>query len=70
VTSHSTLYQLIESRLPGTLADYIATGLSAGKSWRTLADDVERDTDCRVTFETLRRWFANRIEVTTTVRVA
>lgn len=63
MTQTSTLYQLIEARLDVSLADYVAAGLSARKSWRTLADEIETATGCQVSFETLRGWFADRITV-------
>jgi hypothetical protein len=62
------LYQLIEARLDGSLADYVAAGLSARKGWRTIARDIETETGCNVSFETLRGWFADRIQIE--VRVA
>lgn len=68
VTQPTALYQLIEARLDCSLAEYVAAGLSARKSWRTLAADVERQTGCEVSWETLRNWFRDRIEIT--VRVA
>jgi hypothetical protein len=55
------MYQLIEARLDGSLAEYVAAGLSARKGWRTIAADIERDTGCAVSFETLRGWFTDRI---------
>lgn len=70
MTQPTALYQLIEARLDGSFADYVAAGLTARKSWRTIAAEIERETGCTVSFETLRNWFADRIEVTTTVRVA
>ena len=63
MTQRTTLYQLIEARLDVSLADYVASGLSARKSWRTLAADIERDTECVVSWETLRSWFKGRIQV-------
>jgi hypothetical protein len=63
VTQPTTLYQLIEAHLDGTLADYVAAGLSARKSWRTIAAEIERDTNCLVSFETLRDWFKDRIQI-------
>jgi len=63
VTQPSHLYQLIEARLDVSLAEYVAAGLSARKSWRTLAIDIETATGCHVSFETLRGWFTDRITV-------
>ncbi len=59
----TNLYQLIEARLDGSFADYVAAGLSARKSWRTLAEEIEQDTGCQVSFETLRSWFSDRIQI-------
>lgn len=63
MTQPTTLYRLIEARLDVSLAEYVAAGLSARKGWRTIAADIERDTDCVVAYETLRGWFAGRITV-------
>ena len=63
MTQPTSLYQLIEARLGISLAEYVAAGLSARKGWRTIAADIERDTDCVVTYETLRGWFKDRITV-------
>lgn len=67
----STLYQLIEVRLADrTLADYVAAGLSARKSWRTIAQDIEDETGCKVAWETLRGWFKDRIQVQVEVKIS
>lgn len=63
MTQQSTLYQLIEARLDVSLAEYVAAGLSARKSWRILAADIEQETNCVVSWETLRNWFKDRITV-------
>lgn len=63
MTQPTALYLLIEARLPVSLAEYVAAGLSARKGWRTLAADIERDTGCVVAYETLRNWFRDRITV-------
>lgn len=63
----SPLYQLIESRLEGTLADLIASRRPAA-SWREIADEIKATTDVDVSAEALRLWFAGRITVE--VRVA
>lgn len=63
MTQPSHLYQLIEARLDVSLADYVSVGLSARKSWRTIAQEIESVTGCHVSFETLRGWFSDRITV-------
>lgn len=63
MTHQTTLYKLIEARLDGSLAEYVAAGLSARKGWRKIAADIERDTDCEVSWQTLSNWFRDRIEV-------
>jgi len=63
VTQPTTLYQLIEARLDVSLAEYVAAGLTARKGWRTIAAEIERDTECVVSFETLRSWFKDRLQV-------
>ena len=57
------MYQLIEARLDVSLAEYVAAGLSARKGWRTIAADIERETQCVVAYETLRGWFKDRIQI-------
>jgi hypothetical protein len=60
----SRLYMLIEKRIEGTLADFIAAR-RATKSWATMAAELAEITgpDYAVSDETLRRWFADRITV-------
>lgn len=67
MTQQSTLYQLIEARLDVSLAEYVAAGLSARKSWRTLAAEIEQQTQCVVSWETLRGWFKDRIQINVSV---
>jgi hypothetical protein len=64
----SQRYMLIERKLDGTLADFIAHG-RATKSWTAMAAELEELTGYKVSDETLRRWFADRIEVVSTVVV-
>lgn len=64
----SRLYQMIEDRLEGqTLAEYVAQN-KVHKTWRELAADLNEKTSAGVSHETLRLWFARRIQ--TTIRVA
>lgn len=59
--SHPTpTYQLIEDRLDGTFADFIA-GRRPHTSWRDIAAEIQTMTGVAVTHETLRTWFADRI---------
>jgi hypothetical protein len=62
------LYHEIEQRLPGTLAKFVEQHY-AGSSWTALAAKLEAITGIGVSDETLRRWFADRIEVKTKVTV-
>lgn len=62
----SVLYQLIESRLPGTLAEYVAEK-RATTSWRTMAADLEDRTGVQVNHETLRLWFVDRLQTVVVV---
>jgi hypothetical protein len=66
----SPLYQLIESQIDGTLAEFVAAR-RASSSWAEMAEELSQKTGRKVSDETLRRWFANRItvKVTKTVRV-
>lgn len=67
MTQPSILYQLIEARLDSSLADFVAARWPR-KSWQKIADEIEAATGLTVTKETLRQWFANRIEVRAFVR--
>lgn len=59
------LYRLVEDRLDGSLAEYVAQR-RATTSWRTMAADLTAQTGVHVTYETLRGWFAHRIRTTVT----
>jgi len=61
------LYRIIEDRLDGTLAEYVARN-RASMSWRVMAADLEEQTGVEVSHEILRQWFAHRLQVE--VRVA
>lgn len=67
MTEPSILYQLIEARLDSTLADFV-TARWPTKGWQKIADDIREATGLTVTRETLRHWFAERIEVRAFVR--
>lgn len=62
----SRLYRLIEDRLEGTLADFVGARRPA-TSWAAIADELHEKTGIEVSWESLRRWFVDRIEVTVTV---
>lgn len=64
----SLRYVLIERKLDGTLADFVAARVVA-KSWTAMAAELQELTGYKVSHETLRRWFAGRIEVVSTVVV-
>lgn len=65
----SPLYRLIEERLNGTLLDFVLERWPAS-GWRKIAEDIKQETEIEVSYNTLRSWFVDRFEVTTTVRVA
>ena len=69
MTKQSRLYNLIEERLDGTLAELIEARRPA-TSWRDIAAEVTEKTRIPVSDEALRLWFADRITVETVVRVA
>jgi hypothetical protein len=62
------LYRLIEERLDGTLAEFIAARWP-GSGWRKIADEITELTQITVSYATLRLWFADRIDVETKVTV-
>lgn len=62
----SRLYRLIEERLDGTLADYVAARRPAA-SWKSMAAELTATTGIEVSWESLRTWFADRIQISVTV---
>lgn len=62
----SRLYRLIEERLDGTLAEYVASRRPAA-SWKTMAAELTATTGVEVSWESLRSWFADRIQIQVTV---
>lgn len=69
MTQESPLYQLIESRLDGTLPELIAKRRPA-VSWVAIAAEIKALTDTTVSDETLRLWFADRVQVEFEVTVS
>lgn len=69
MTQPSTLYRLAEAGLDEALTDFIATR-RPHTSWREIAEELAAKSGVTVHEETLRLWFAGRITVETTVRVA
>lgn len=67
MTQPTPLYRLVEVALGRKLDDYVAENRAA-MSWRAMAADLSQRTGETVTYETLRSWFADRIETTVTVR--
>lgn len=63
----SQLYRLVEERIDGTLAEYVAAS-RPHKTWRAMSDELHEKTGIRVSWESLRVWFADRIQVEVTVR--
>jgi hypothetical protein len=59
----------IEQALNRPLSGFIAEQRAAGISWRDIANEITRQTKIQVNRETLRLWFADRIEVKTEVTV-
>lgn len=53
---------MVEKRLDGTLADFVAAR-RATKSWTAIAAEISEATDILVSDETVRRWFADRITI-------
>jgi hypothetical protein len=51
---------LIERKLGSTLADFVAAR-RATTSWTAMAVELTEKTGYKVSDETLRRWFADRI---------
>lgn len=62
----SRLYRLIEERLDGTLAEYVASRRPA-VSWKAMAVELTDTTGIEVSWESLRSWFADRIQIQVTV---
>lgn len=57
----SPLYELIEARIDGTLADYVAERRD-DTSWRSMAAELSERTGRRINGETLRLWFTAQDE--------
>lgn len=62
----SRLYRLLEERLDGTLAEFVAARRPAA-SWKTMAAELSETTGIEVSWESLRTWFADRIQIQVTV---
>lgn len=62
----TALYQLVEARLDRSLVDYV-TERRATTSWRAMAAELTELTGVQVTYETLRGWFADRVQTTVTI---
>jgi hypothetical protein len=56
-TTSTPMRELIEGRLDGPLADFVAAHRSSGTAWRRIAMEVWRTTGVDVSSETLRTWF-------------
>jgi intein-encoded DNA endonuclease-like protein len=67
MASPTALYQLIEDRLDGTLAELVQQCISEGKSWRAIARDVHAKTGVEVSRMTLAEWFKDRVKIRVTV---
>jgi hypothetical protein len=62
----SRLYRLIEERLDGTLTEFVASRRPAA-SWKAMAAELTTTTGVEVSWESLRTWFADRIQIQVTV---
>lgn len=62
MSNPTQLYRLIEERLDGTLPDLIAAR-RPHTSWRDISAEIHVTTGIDVSWETLRIWFAGRVEV-------
>lgn len=51
--------QLIDIRLGGRLDELVEERRRAGASWRTIAHEISKASKVKVSFETLRDWFAD-----------
>ncbi len=66
----NALQRLLDDRLDGRLDEMVAQRRQAGASWREIAAEVSEAAAWTVSWETLRTWYADRLEVTTTIKVA
>jgi hypothetical protein len=67
MTQPSIRYQLIEVRLGEPFAEFVAARYPR-RSWRQISDEIEDRTGLTLSKETLRQWFADRLEVRSFVR--
>lgn len=64
----SALYRLIDAKLDGKFDEFVASRRGT-HTWPELADAIREATGEDVNRETLRLWFAGRLEVTVAVEV-
>lgn len=62
VTQPSPLYQLLEQKLGRPLTEVVAERRGT-QTWLEIAQYLTAATDVRVTSETLRNWFRDRITI-------
>jgi hypothetical protein len=58
------LSRLIDVQLGGTLAALVRNERSQGKDWRTISALIFERTGTRVSYESLRSWFADELSDT------
>ena len=58
MTTQSSLYRMIEKRLPVPLTEWVAARRST-HTWRAMAGELVLATDIEVSAETIRRWFSD-----------
>lgn len=61
VTTQSSLYRMIEKRLPVPLTEWVEARRST-HTWKAMAGEIVLATDIEVSHETIRRWFSDDVE--------
>lgn len=61
VTTQSSLYRMIEKRLPVPLIEWVEARRST-HTWKAMAGEIVLATDIEVSHETIRRWFSDDVE--------
>lgn len=52
------LQRLIEERLDGTLADFVAQRRERGAGWRAIATDLTDKTGIEISHQGVRKWYS------------
>ena len=63
VDEPTPLYRLLDALLPGGIDAYVAAKRAEGESWRRIERAIWADVNVDVTYQTLRNWYPEMVEV-------